>query len=148
MDTCLRTCLWRDISCFGRLSRTGSRVMCLRRERGHVMVQQAGRAVAHTSCASSRAFREENTVTALVQWCATARVRPPFRWHGCCERSKGEHHSHRTEPVREQSGKRRRHCTRRSFEGNGFEFTMSVQGTCLLLANRSLHIAVGVVRLF
>ena len=32
-------------------------VMFLRRERGHVLVQQAGRAVAHTSRASSHAFR-------------------------------------------------------------------------------------------
>ena len=87
---------------------------------------------------------KDKTLTALVQWCATARVQPPFRWHGCCERSEGEHHSHRTEPVREQSsGKRWRHCTRRSFEGNGFDvFTMSVQGMCLSSPNMSLHIEV------
>ena len=48
---------WRDTFCFGCLSRQGSRVMFLRREKGHVLVQQAGRAVAHTSRASSHAFR-------------------------------------------------------------------------------------------
>ena len=42
-----------------------------------------------------------------------------------------------------QSGRRRRHCTRRNFEGNGFDvFTMSVQGMRLLLPNMSLHIEV------
>ena len=82
-------------------------------------------------------------LTRLVQWCATARVQPVVRLHGCCERSEGEHHSHQTDPDLEQSGRRRRHCTRRRLEGNGFDvFTMSVQGMCLLLPNMSLHIEV------
>ena len=100
---------------------------------------------------------EDKTLTSLVQWCWTGRVQPldheanALTEHaGCCERSEGEHHSHNTEPVQEQSGRRRRRCPRRSFEGNGFDvFTMSVQGMCLLLPKMSLHMVrtVGVVRL-
>ena len=83
---------------------------------------------------------EDETLTSLVQWCATARVQPPFRCHGCCERSEGKRHSHRAQSLRQQSGRCRRFCSCRSFEGNGFDvFTMSVQGMCLSLPNMSLH---------
>ena len=86
---------------------------------------------------------EDKTLTALVQWCATARVQPLFRWHGCCERSQGEHHSDPTVPRQEQGGRCRRFCTCRRLEGNGFDvFTMSAQGMCLLLLKMSLRIEV------
>ena len=142
MDTCLRTCLLRDTSCLGCLSRQGSRVIF---DEGREDMSWCSKqdVQSHTHRAYPHAHSlEEKTLTALIQWCATARVRPPFRWHGCCERSEGEHHSHRTVPQEEQSGRCWRHCTRRSFEGNGFEFTMSVQGTCLSSPNMSLHIEV------
>ena len=38
------------------------------------------------------------------------------RW---CARSEGEHLAHRTESLEQQSGRRRRHSSRRSCEGNG-----------------------------
>ena len=63
----------------------------------------------------------DTTLTALVQWCATARVQPLFHWHGCCERSEGKHLPHSTALERQQSGRCRRHCSCRSFEGNGFD---------------------------
>ena len=86
---------------------------------------------------------EDKTLTSLVQWCWTARVQPLARKHGFCERSQGKHLPHSTALERQQSGRCRRRCPRRSFEGNGFDvFTMSVQGMCLLLPNMSVNIEV------
>ena len=117
-----------------------SRVMFLRSERGHVLLQQAGLPVSHKLRASSHAFLRRRTLTTLVQWCVTAGVKPPFRWHGCCDRSEGERHSHRTRSQRQQGGRWRRCCTCRRLEGNGFDVQeVCVQGVCSLSPQMSLH---------
>ena len=42
----------------------------------------------HIHCAHPPThFLADHMLTALVQWCGTARVQPLARWHGCCERS-------------------------------------------------------------
>ena len=52
----------------------------------------------------------------------------------CCARSEGERHSHRTGPVEEQCGRRRRHCTCRRLAGDGFSlWAQGVPGVCILL---------------
>ena len=108
------------------------------RDKGHMSFFCEGRedrswcskqdAQSHTHRAHPHTYSvEDKTLTALVQWCATARVQPPFRWHGCCERSEGEHHSHRTEPQEEQSGRCRRRCTCSRTAGKGSD----VQEVCV-----------------
>ena len=65
------------------------------------------------------------------------------RW---CARSQGEHLAHRTHSLEQQSGRRRRHSSRRSCEGNGFDvYAVRVQGMCLLLPKMSLYMEVGTV---
>ena len=74
-------------------------------------------------------FYADKTLTMLVQWCVTAGVQPLVRQHGCCDRSEGEHHSHRTGPERQQSGRCRRRCTCRRTAGKGFDLQeVCVQG--------------------
>ena len=70
---------------------------------------------------------EDKTLTAPFQWCVAAGVQPVVRLHRCCDRSEGERHSHRTEPRKQQSGRRRRRCTCRRTAGNGFD----VQEVCV-----------------
>ena len=68
-----------------------------------------------------------------------------------CARSEGEPRPRHIVSPPQQCGRCRRRCTRRSFEGNGFDvFTMSIQGMCPLSPKMSLHMVVptvGVVRL-
>ena len=82
----------------------------------------------HTSCAHPHThFLADKILTALVQWCVTARVQPLARWHGCCDRSQGEHLPHQTRSLEQQSGGRRRHSSRKIPGGNGFD----VQEVCV-----------------
>ena len=53
-------------------------------------------------------------------------MQPLARWHGCCERLKGEHLPHHTEPLRQLRGRCRRRCTCRRPAGNGSD----VQEVC------------------
>ena len=93
----------------------------------------------------TRLMMLRRTRTALVQWCVAACMRAATcalegRW---CARSQGEHLSHRTRSLEKQSGRRRRHCPRRNFEGNGFDvYAVRVQGMCLLLPKMSLYMEV------
>ena len=95
---------------------------------------------------------EDKTLPVSFQWCVTARVQPPFRWHGCCERSEGKHLPHYTVPGRQQSGRCRRFCSCRRPAGNGFDVQeVCVQGVCSVSPQMLLHrvvITVGVVNFF
>ena len=83
--------------------------------------------------------------------CVTACVQPLARWHGCCERSQGEHLPHRTDARQQQSGRCGRRCTCKSPAGNGFGVNcIFFQSTCFLLPQMSRYtvvLAAGVVRL-
>ena len=53
----------------------------------------------------------------------------------CCARSEGEPSPHHIGSFFQQGGRRRRHCPRRIFEGNGFDvWSVVVQGHGLLVA--------------
>ena len=112
---------------------------------------QAGLSHTHRACPHTH-FHADKTLTALVRWCLTARVQPLARKHGFCERSQGKHLPHRTVAVQEQSGRRRRHCTRGRVAGNDFDvYEVCVQGVCSLSPKMPLHkvvCTVGVVNFF
>ena len=78
-------------------------------------------AQSHTRCACPHTlFLADKTLTALVQWCGTARMQPLARWHRCCERSQGEHLPHQADAdaQQQQSGRCLRHCVRRCVAGH------------------------------
>ena len=95
----------------------------------------------HTNCAHPHThFLADKILTALVQWCVTARVQSLARWHRCCDRSQDEHLPHLPGPPRQQSGRRRRHCSRTSCEGNGFDVcSVVVQSMRWLFPKMSLY---------
>ena len=89
-------------------------VMFLQRVRGHYP--------SHKKCTHPHThFLADKILTALVQWCVTARVQSLARWHQCYDRSQGEHLPHLPEPRRQQCGRCRRRCTRKIPAGNGFD---------------------------
>ena len=120
LDTCLRTCLQRDISCSGCLSGQGFGVMFfLRGERRHVLVQLTGLPVAHKLRAPSHAWPCRQNFDGT--WCVTASVKSTERCGGCCARSPGEHHLDHPTSCLQQGGRCRRHCTCRRSQGNGYD---------------------------
>ena len=53
----------------------------------HTDVASRTRSRTHIARILTRIPLKDETLTSLVQWCATARVQPLLRWHGFCERS-------------------------------------------------------------
>ena len=118
--TVYRTCLQRDTSCSGCLE--VSRHFLKRGERTDPGAANRTRSRTQIARTLTRMAFAERTLTALVQWCVTVRVKSIERCGGCSARSPGEHHLDHPTSCQQQGGRRRCHCTYRRSQGNRFDF--------------------------
>ena len=98
--------------------------------RSHMQQLRVAACMLPATCALAWRFAGVNSIplgrtwTTLLQQCVAACMLPAtcvLAWGFAYARLESEHISHRTQSCEQQSGRCRRHSSRRSCEGNGFD---------------------------